>query len=357
MKPENWQKLKGILEQAVEIAPENRVSYLEKVCAGDANLRREAEAFLEYEDDSDWLEDSAFSIVAENETNKKSLVGTEIGRYKIVSELGAGGMGAVFLAERADGEFSQKVALKLIKRGMDSDAVLRRFYNERQILASLEHPNIAHLVDGGTTGEGVPYFVMEYVEGATILEYADAQNLDLTERLNLFCEVCAAVQFAHQNLVIHRDLKPSNILITSDGKAKLLDFGIAKLLNSDAQNQTATQMQIFTPEYASPEQTKGAKLTTATDVYSLGVILYELLTGTRPFQTAEKSRFEISEAVITQEPPRPSSIVQNSKFKIRKRKTAINFSQKIQFPKIKDQKPKIKTTKPTQNSKSKIQNY
>ena len=237
-----------------------------------------------------------------SQKDAKNLIGKKIGNYEIVEQIGAGGMGAVYLAERSDGTFKQKSALKLIKRGMDSDEVLRRFVNERQILASLKHPNIAHLIDGGTTDDGLPFFVLEYVEGATILEYAARENLGLEERLKLFREVCAAVSFAHQNLVIHRDLKPSNILITKNGKVKLLDFGIAKLLNSDAINQTATQMPIFTPEYASPEQIKSEKLTTATDVYSLGVILYELLTGTRPSKTDSKNIGEIIKSVCETEP-------------------------------------------------------
>ncbi|HRH40900.1 MAG TPA: protein kinase, partial [Pyrinomonadaceae bacterium] len=224
-----------------------------------------------------------------------------------IGELGVGGMGAVFLAERSDGEFQQQVALKLIKRGMDSDAVLRRFINERQILASLEHPNIAHLIDGGTTADGLPYFVMEYVEGVPLIEFAEQQDLNLKERLDLFREVCSAVLFAHQNLVIHRDLKPSNILINKEGKAKLLDFGIAKLLKSESENQTATQHFAFTPEYASPEQVRGEKLSTATDIYSLGVILYELLTGVRPFKTESKNISEIIKAVCETEPVRPSA--------------------------------------------------
>lgn len=181
------------------------------------------------------------------------------------------------------------------------------------ILASLKHPNIAHLIDGGTTNDGLPYFVMEYVEGVSIIEYAKSENLDLNERLDLFREVCAAVSFAHQNLVIHRDLKPSNILITNDGKVKLLDFGIAKLLKSEEINQTATQMHIFTPEYASPEQVQGEKLTTATDIYSLGVILYELLTENRPYNTESKNISEIIKTVCETEPVRPSlAVIKNT---------------------------------------------
>ncbi len=312
MLPEHWQKIKPILEEAIEIPAASRSAFLDKACLDDSVLRKEIEHLLDYEDtQADLLEKTAFSAI-ENDFNRngKNLIGKQIGNYKILEELGTGGMGAVFLATRADGAFEQKAALKLIKCGMDSDAVLQRFFNERQILASLEHPNIAHLIDGGTTDNDLPYFVLEYVEGEPITEYAKRRNLDLEEKLKMFREVCAAVSFAHQNLVIHRDLKPSNILITKDGKVKLLDFGIAKLLKADASDAvTATQMQVFTPEYASPEQIRGEKLTTATDVYSLGVILYELLTGNRPFNTQGKNISEIIKEVCETEPARPSSVV------------------------------------------------
>ncbi|MET0752980.1 MAG: protein kinase, partial [Pyrinomonadaceae bacterium] len=302
--------IKSVLEEAVEVAPALRSDFLKKSCNGDEDLRREVEVLLDFDDiKSDFLEQNAFSAALPNGKDEgvKSFIGRQIGNYKITGELGAGGMGAVFLAERADGAFSQQVALKLIKRGMDSDAILRRFFTERQILASLKHPNIAHLIDGGTTGDNLPFFVMEHVEGETIIEYAERENLDLEERLKLFREVCAAVSFAHTNLVIHRDLKPSNILVTKDGNAKLLDFGIAKLLKSETAGDTATRNFVFTPEYASPEQVKGEKLTTATDVYSLGVILYELLTGNRPYETESKNISEIIRAVCETQPERPSS--------------------------------------------------
>jgi len=342
MNPEQWQKVKNILENALEKSSDSRSIYLDEVCGKDEDLRLEVEKLLEFEQiESDVLEQAAFSVVSENDSGSKNFVGKQIGNYQIIGELGTGGMGAVFLAERADGEFKHQTALKLIKRGMDSDAVLRRFFNERQILASLEHPNIARLIDGGTTSDGLPFFVMEYVEGTTILEFAETKNLNLEERLNLFREVCAAVSFAHQNLVIHRDLKPSNILITNDGKVKLLDFGIAKLLKSDEENQTATQMQIFTPEYASPEQVRGEKLTTATDIYSLGAILYELLTGNRPYKTESKNIAEIIKSVCETEPIRPSSVISRQKVS---NETNQNNEQQT---KVKEQKT---------NPKSKIRN-
>lgn len=308
MDSEKWKQLKGILEEALEVSTASRSEYLSKVCQGDENLRREVEVLLEFDDSKDdVLESPAFDAVFRE--NGNPAVGSQIDKYKIIGTLGAGGMGAVFLAERADGEFTQKVALKVIKRGMDSDAVLRRFINERQILASLEHPNIAHLIDGGTTTDGTPFFVMEYVEGETVTDYATRENLDLEARLKLFRRICAAVAFAHRNLVIHRDLKPSNILVTTDGTPKLLDFGIAKLLKTEGGGETATQNFVFTPEYASPEQMRGEKLTTATDVYSLGVILYELLTENRPYRTDSQNIGEIIRVVCETKPPRPSSVV------------------------------------------------
>ncbi len=326
MNSEQWQKVKVILEEVLEVAPASRSAFLEKSCGGDKNLICEVESLLDFEnEEADSLEDSAFSIISENGAEK--FLGRRIGKYEIIEELGAGGMGVVFLAIRADGEFQQKVALKLIKRGIGSDAILHRFINERQILASLQHPNIAHLIDGGTTDENLPYFVMEYVEGVSILEFARRENLNVEQRLDLFRKVCAAVSYAHQNLVIHRDLKPSNILVGTDGVPKLLDFGIAKLLKTELTDQTATQHFIFTPEYASPEQIRGEKLTTATDIYSLGVILYELLTDARPFSFENKNFGEIVQTVTQTEPLRPSSVLSskpeelNRKLKIENRKS------------------------------------
>ncbi|HNG31803.1 MAG TPA: serine/threonine-protein kinase, partial [Blastocatellia bacterium] len=223
--------------------------------------------------------------------------------------IGRGGMGTVYEAVRDDDQFQQQVALKLIKRGMDSDFVRRRFLRERQILASLDHPHIARLFDGGSTTDGQPYFVMEFVSGETITEYCRSRNLSLDEKLKLFRDVCSAVQHAHQKLVIHRDLKPSNILVTADGTPKLLDFGIAKLLTPDpgeADTRTETAIRLMTPEYASPEQVRGGAITTTSDVYSLGVVLYELLTEQRPYQFETYSPFEVERAVCDTEAPRPS---------------------------------------------------
>ena len=219
----------------------------------------------------------------------------------------------VYLAARADDTYQKLVAIKLVKRGMDSDAILRRFRNERQIMASLDHPNISRLLDGGTTDEGLPYFVMEYIEGTQLLAYCDAQRLSTTERLELFVSVCGAVQYAHQNLIVHRDLKPSNLLVTPDGAVKLLDFGIAKVLNPELLGQTldptATAVRVMTPEYASPEQIRGEPVTASSDIYALGVVLYELLTGRRPYRVRKRSSEEVARAICDEEPDKPSMAI------------------------------------------------
>lgn len=210
-----------------------------------------------------------------DDTDSASRVGQRIGPYEIVREIGLGGMGTVFLAVRADDQYRKQVAIKLINLGMDTDLILRRFMMERQILANLEHPNIARLLEGGSTADGLPYFVMEYIEGQPITEYCDARQFINAERLELFRDACAALQYAHQNLVVHRDIKPSNILVTAEGVPKLLDFGIAKLLSPGWASEgevTASMVRLMTPEYASPELLRGLSITTASDVYSLGVI-------------------------------------------------------------------------------------
>lgn len=301
-----WQKVKSILAKAIEVDPDQRSAFVESSCDGDEAMRLEIEELLRFhEDDHDPLENLSFSPkLAES----KSLIGTSMGHYRIIDELGAGGMGTVFLAERSDGEFEQRVAIKIINSSANSSALLRRFRNERQILATLDHPNIAHLIDGGTTADGQPYLVMEYIEGISIIEYANEKNLSIDQRLDLFRNVCSAVSFAHQKLVIHRDLKPSNVFVTNDGTVKLLDFGIAKLLNSESTNETRTQAFAFTPEYASPEQVRGEPLSTSTDIYSLGVILFELLTGSRPFRLDDKNIAEMIRTLTDSTPPTPSAV-------------------------------------------------
>ena len=311
MDRERWQKVKHILEDAVEMPTEGRIEFVADACGEDLELKAEVVSLLNELAAAEALETRAVDHVGPAEDK---LIGTKIGNYRLDQLIGSGGMGRVYLAERADGAFEQKVALKLIKRGLDSTEIQRRFVTERQILASLKHPNIAHLIDGGTTDDGLPFLVMEYVEGTPLIAYADAGDLALDQRLDLFREVCAAVSFAHQKLVIHRDLKPANILITRDGKAKLLDFGIAKLVKTEG-DVTRTQTFAFTPDYASPEQIRGEDLSTSTDIYSLGVILYELLTGSRPFKFDDKNIGEIIQTASNTTPAAPSVTTQRSKTK------------------------------------------
>lgn len=312
----------------MDLAANERAALLNKECDGDDTVRREVESLLDSDTRADgFIEQPVFEIPRDlfPEVQEDPLAGRQFGAYQIIREIGRGGLGAVYLAARADDEYRKEVAIKLVRRGLDTDDILRRFRNERQILAQLDHPNIARLIDGGTTDEGLPYFVMEYVKGEPIAAYCDAHGLSTIERLKLFRKACAAVTYAHQNLVIHRDLKPSNILVATDGEPKLLDFGIAKLLGpeEEALPQTMAGQRVMTPEYASPEQVKGEKITTATDVYSLGVLLYELLTGLRPYRLKTRTPEEIARAITEQEPERPSTAIasgENSKLEIRNSK-------------------------------------
>jgi eukaryotic-like serine/threonine-protein kinase len=318
-----------IVEAALTLPPDERAAYLDAACTDEA-LRRDAETTIALRDFSGHYggttnAEGPTAILPDADTmglspdERQGLFDdTAVGPYRVLRRIGQGGMGAVYLAERDDAEFKQQVAIKLVKRGMASSFIVRRFRNERQILASLDHPNIARLLDGGTTDEGLPYFVMEYIEGQPITEYADARDLSTVERLKLFGKVCAAVHHAHQKLVVHRDIKPSNILVTPEGEPKLVDFGIAKLLDpkpSEGLIDTgATAVGMMTPEYASPEQVRGEQITIATDVYSLGVVLYQLLTGRRPYQLKSRSPQEIVQAICEQEPPRPSTVVTRAPF-------------------------------------------
>ncbi len=303
MKPERWRKVEEIFQSAIERDPMERAAFLNEACAGDDSLLREVQSLIAADEQAGSFIDVS-SLAREDE---ESLSGKRIGPYRVISEIGHGGMGSVYLAARED-EYRKQVAIKLIRRGMDTDFIIRRFLGERQILASLDHPNIARLLDGGTTEDGLPYFVMEYIEGTPIDRYSDENRLNTAARLRLFRDVCAAVQYAHRNLVIHRDIKPGNILVTRDGEVKLLDFGIAKLLDPAAQSldQTATAIRMMTPDYASPEQVRGEQITTTSDVYSLGVVLYELLTGHRPYRLKSRQPHEIMRVICEEEPERPS---------------------------------------------------
>ena len=309
---ERWARVKELFEAAADLSLNDRATLLNEKCDGDDALRRDVESLLDSDAQTDgFIEQPALEMPWDlfPEAPEESLAGRQFGAYQIIREIGRGGLGAVYLAARADDEYRKEVAIKLVRRGLDTEDILRRFRNERQILAQLDHPNIARLIDGGTTDDGLPYFVMEYVNGQPITAYSETHSLNPTERLDLFRKVCAAVTFAHQNLVIHRDLKPSNILVAADGEPKLLDFGIAKLLGPEEEALAPTMVgqRAMTPEYASPEQIKGETVTTLSDVYSLGVLLYELLTGRRPYRLKTRTPGEISRAITTQEPERPST--------------------------------------------------
>jgi len=312
--PYDWRRLEALFHEAVNVAAEGRSAFLDRACGEDAGLRRELEELLSADGGTGGFDAPSphgpRALLAAAIEDPMARVGARIGAYRLERLLGSGGMGTVWLAARADGQFEQGVAIKLIKRGMDTDEILRRFRRERQVLAHLKHPHIARLLDGGATADGRPYLVMEFIEGTTISEYGDEHGLSVADRLRLFQQVCAAVQYAHQNLVVHRDLKPSNIMVAADGATKLLDFGIAKILDPgdgpEPHITTAADLRLLTPRYASPEQVRREPVTTATDVYSLGVILYELLTGAEPYQLTTRSRAEYERAVCEQMPPRPS---------------------------------------------------
>jgi eukaryotic-like serine/threonine-protein kinase len=311
---ERWARIKELFEAAVDLDPNQRAALIEKECGDDEALRGEMVSLLKSDEQTDgFIEEPAFAIPRDlfPDNAEEPLLGRQFGAYQVIREIGRGGLGAVYLAARADDEYRKQVAIKVIRRGLDTEDIIRRFRNERQILAQLDHPNIARLIDGGTTDDGLPYFVMEYVNGEPINAYCDANALPAADRLSIFRKVCAAVTYAHQNLVIHRDLKPSNILVTEAGEPKLLDFGIAKLLdaNDELFTQTIPALRVMTPEYASPEQVKGENIMTTSDVYSLGVLLYELLTGQRPYRLKTRTPEEIARAITEQEPERPSAAV------------------------------------------------
>lgn len=335
MTNERWQQIEAILHSALDIeSSAERERFIADACVGDDELRATVERLIDADDDAGsfiespaWTDSGMLGTVVkssfknafgklsdENENppdDGADFIGKKFGVFELEKELGRGGMGAVFLAARADGEFRQRVAVKLIKRGMDTDFIVQRFRHERQILAALNHPNIANLIDGGTTPDGLPYFVMEYVEGKPLYRFCDERKLNTTERLRLFGRLCDAVEAAHRLKVVHRDLKPSNILVKADGTPKLLDFGIAKILDSDLASATlvptAAEMRMMTPEYASPEQVSGLPVTFASDIYSLGVVLYELLTGHRPYRFKSRAPHEIARVICEEEPLRPST--------------------------------------------------
>lgn len=314
MTPDRWKKIEEIFNQAIEVPLEERSIFLQRICGNDQELFIEVDSLLHQDDETGAMLKTIISHAADSLSKKGSadFSGKHIGPYRITGLIGQGGMAEVYKAVRDDDQYQKQVAIKVIRHDRVS-FLIGRFWHERQILANLEHSNIARFLEGGSTDEGIPYLVMEYIEGDPITIYSDKYNLTTRQRLELFKSVCNAVQYAHRNLVIHRDLKPSNILVTADGVPKLLDFGIAKLLNPDLAVEyptaTVTSYRMMTPEYASPEQVRGEQVTTATDVYSLGAVLYELLTNERPYHFDTRSFFEMERVICEKEPELPSAVV------------------------------------------------
>jgi eukaryotic-like serine/threonine-protein kinase len=318
--PERWARVREIFDGALERPAQDRAAYLRVLCAGDDEMRRDVESLLASHDSSvDFLETPAVNLpqalasTGANGEDSEYPAGYRLGPSQFERRIGRSGMGSVWLATRFDPEFNRKVAIKMVKRGMDSQEILRRFRMERQLLANLDHPNIALLIDGGSTPEGLPYLVMEYVEGTPVDRYCEDRKLSITDRLKLFRAVCSALQYAHQNLVVHRDIKTGNILVTAEGVPKLLDFGIAKLLRSDSSTldlaQTRPEMRPMTLDYASPEQVRGDAITTATDIYSLGVLLYKILTGRMPHGLDARTQAALQHAIREKDPLPPSAVV------------------------------------------------
>jgi hypothetical protein len=313
MNTERWHRIEELFDHALELPESQRNRFLDEECVGDPELLHELRVLLASLPAADASLRRA--IVAGVETLVEhgitAHVGRRIGRYRLIQLLGEGGMGAVYLAQRDDAQFNQRVAIKILSHAVGSPEAIARFRDERQILAGLEHPSIVRLFDGGSSDDNLPYLVMEHIEGMAITRYADQHELSVRARVELIRRVCAALQYAHQNLVVHRDIKPSNILVDADGEAKILDFGIAKLLAPAAsftrEARTRTGAAMFTPEYASPEQARGDAVSTATDVYSLGAVLYELMTGMSPHRTTG-SALEILRIICEVDPPRPSVV-------------------------------------------------
>ena len=310
-----WDQVREVVDAVLELPPDQRSPYLDQACP-QPGVRRYVESLvLSYEQAGRFLDEPALAnhaeVLAQSEAD--SWKGRRVGPYQVTEEIGEGGMGLVYRAMRVDDQYQKQVAIKVVRSGFDTRFALNRFKAERQILANLEHPNIARLLEGGSTEDGQPYFVMEYIYGQPLDRYCDDHKLTITERLRLFRTVCSAVQYAHQNLVIHRDIKPNNILVNAEGVPKLLDFGIAKILSPESSTspaiQTITMVRLLTPEYASPEQLLDEPITTASDIYSLGVVLYEVLTGERPYRFATRKLDEIARVVAGTEPDKPSAAV------------------------------------------------
>jgi tetratricopeptide (TPR) repeat protein len=314
--PDRWRKVEEVFYEALDHPESQRKGWLDLACGGDAALRGEVESLLA----SDRVAAGVLvgssverAVVQLGLDNLSAVEGRRFGPYRLIRELGRGGMGAVYLAARDDQQYESEVAIKVVRPGLDTDFILRRFRRERQILARLQHPNIARLLDGGTSDDGTPYIVMEYIQGSWITSYADQENLSVEDRLRLFLPVCAAVEHAHRNFIVHRDLKPGNILIDQSGAPKLLDFGVSKLLRSDQIDSAETQgVGMMTPDYASPEQILGEPVTVVSDVYSLGAVLYQLLSRTRPHRIDQCTPLALERAICLDETLAPSAAVRSN---------------------------------------------
>jgi len=304
-----WQTIKDIFGDALEVPKESRDDFVRERANGSAALYDEVISLLRSaEEPADIIESNAIDLVSKVVGETGDYAERHFGIYRIIRELGTGGMGSVFLAERDDGEFTMQVALKIVRASIADRITIERFRQERQILAKLHHPNIAALHDGGISEKGEPFLAMEFVDGKSLIDHCENKNLSIRERLVLFCKVCSAVSYAHRNLVVHRDIKPSNILVSTSGEPKLLDFGLAKMFDSEGQS-TETVLRAFTPAYASPEQIKGENITTASDIYSLGVVFYEMLTGLKPLELDSGNYDEIFRTITSVVPAKPSHAV------------------------------------------------
>lgn len=319
MDTHRWHRIQRLFAEALAVAPDERGPWLRRACGEDTDLLHELQTLLAHDDARQQTLERAVQAEADAvlEGLRAQRQGERFGAWEIVGHVADGGMGAVYRARRADGAFEQVAALKLLGPSLLGEQGRRRLEAERQILAGLNHPHIARLLDGGSSAQGVPYLVMEFVDGLPIDEYCNAHGLDTPARLRLFLRVCDAVDYAHRNLVVHRDIKPSNLLVTADGTPKLLDFGISKLLDAADPSLTGADQRLFTPARASPEQISGAPVTTATDVYALGVLLYELLAGSLPFAAAGRTSAQIARDILHTEPGRPSLSVQHASPRLR----------------------------------------
>lgn len=338
-----WERVQEIFQAAIELPADQQSAYVEDACAGDLELYHEIISLLKEDTESHPLLDgyAIDAVGLPEELTNPSTALEEIGKYQVVRQLGAGGMGIVYLVTAKESDPPEQFALKLLKWWSASESSVKRFQREQKILSQLDHVNIARLIEVGFTPDELPYIVMEYVDGEPVDQYCDRLQLSISERLNLFREICAAVHFAHRKQVVHRDLKPENILVTADGTVKLLDFGISKMLKSSGKDSfvTLAGMRVMTPEYASPEQVRGKDITTISDVYTLGVVLYELLTGVRPLTVSGSSILDVEQVICHQRPDKPSETLLNriESDKIeRKVVDSICETRKVQFQELSD---------------------